>query len=210
MQSAPQQNAAHHDIIAYELHGNCYLNITSRCTLRCTFCPKHQQHTWEVQEYDLRLRREPSVDEVVAAVGDHTRYKGIVFCGLGEPTQRLDALLAIARILRRKGAHIRVNTDGLASLIHGRDVTPELAEVVDAVSISLNAQEAPLYEQHCRPKRAGTYPAMLDFAKRAKAVGIDVTLTAIHGLAGVDVEACERIARELGVKFRRRELDIVG
>ncbi|MDH3948491.1 MAG: hypothetical protein OEU74_05980, partial [Gammaproteobacteria bacterium] len=28
------------DVIAYTLHGNCYLNLTSRCTLRCAFCPK--------------------------------------------------------------------------------------------------------------------------------------------------------------------------
>lgn len=209
MQPAPEYNEERSDVIAYELHGNCYLNITSRCTLRCPFCPKHQK-TWEVQEYDLRLKHEPSVEEVLAAVGDVTRYKSIVFCGLGEPTQRLDALLAIARAVKVGGAHVRVNTDGLANLIHGRDVTPEMAEVVDAVSISMNAQNAELYEQHTRPKRSGGFEAMLDFAHRAHEVGMDVTLTAIDGLAGVDVDTCERMARALGVKFRRRVLDIVG
>jgi len=209
MLATPQCKEEPHDIIAYELHGNGYLNITSRCTLRCAFCPKHQK-TWEVQEYDLRLHREPSVEEVLEAVGDPAKYKSIVFCGLGEPTQRLDVLLEIARTLKRQGAQIRVNTDGLASLINGRDVTPEMAEVVDAVSISLNAQDAELYEQHCQPKRKGTFEAMLDFARRARESGIDVTMTAIDGLPGVDIGTCERIARQLGVKFRRRVLDDVG
>ena len=209
MLATPQCKEEPHDIIAYELHGNGYLNITSRCTLRCAFCPKHQK-TWEVQEYDLRLHREPSVEEVLEAVGDPAKYKSIVFCGLGEPTQRLDVLLEIARTLKRQGAQIRVNTDGLASLINGRDVTPEMAEVVDAVSISLNAQDAELYEQHCQPKRKGTFEAMLDFARRARESGIDVTMTAIDGLPGVDIGTCERIARQQGVKFRRRTLDVVG
>ncbi len=203
-----RRNAAD-DVLAYELHGNCYLNITSRCTLRCTFCPKHQR-SWEVQQYDLRLRREPDVETVLAAVGNPARYKSIVFCGLGEPTQRLNALLRIARALKEYGSHIRVNTDGLANLIHDRDVTPELAKVVDAVSISMNAQNAEHYERHCRPKLSGTFPAMLDFTRRAKAAGMEVTLTAIHGLEGVDIDACERIAHDLGVGFRRRELNVVG
>ncbi len=209
MQAAPQYKEESRDIVAYELHGNGYLNITSRCTLRCAFCPKHQK-TWEVQEYDLRLHREPSVPEVLEALGDPANYKSIVFCGLGEPTQRLDALLEIARTLKRQGAQIRVNTDGLANLINGRDVTPEMAEAVDAVSISMNAQDAELYERHCRPKRQGSFNAMLEFARRARESGIDVTMTAIDGLPGVDVGACERIARQSGVKFRRRVLDVVG
>ena len=47
-------------------------------------------------------------------------------------------------------------------------------------------------------------------SRRAHAQGIEVTLTAIDGLEGVDVAACEKIARDIGVKFRRRVLDVVG
>lgn len=209
MQAAPEYKEAPRAILAYELHGNCYLNITSRCTLRCAFCPKYNR-TWEVQEFDLRLDRDPSAEEVLAAVGDPARYKEIVFCGLGEPTQRLDVLLAVAKELKAKGARIRINTDGLANRVHGRDVTPEMAPVVDAVSISLNAHDEATYERHTRPKVPGCFAALLDFARRAKAAGIAVTLTAIDGLEGVDIAACERIAADLGVEFRRRVLDIVG
>lgn len=209
MQKASQYKEDDASIIAYELHGNCYLNITSRCTLRCAFCPKHNR-TWEVQEYDLSLKREPTPEEVLDAVGDPSRYKEIVFCGLGEPTKRLDVLLAVSKALKQQGARIRVNTDGLANLVHGRDVTPAMAEVVDSLSISLNAQNAEVYEKHCHPKVAGTFPAVQDFARAAKAAGMVVTLTAINGLEGVDIDACEAIANDIGVEFRRRELDIVG
>lgn len=199
------------DLIAYELHGNCYLNITDHCTLRCAFCPKFNK-SWEVQGYDLHLKFEPTIEQILDAVGDPGRYQQIVFCGLGEPTLRLDVLLQVAGQLKRQGAKIRVNSDGLASLVHGRDVTPELADKVDALSISMNAQNEATYNRHCRPKKEypGAYQAMLDFARRAKEFVPSVTLTAIDGLEGVDIEVCRKIADELGVEFRRRELDVVG
>ena len=68
-------------------------------------------------------------------------FQEIVFCGLGEPTLRLDTLLAVGRALRRQGARVRLNTNGLANQYHGRDVTPELGSAIDAMSISLNAQD---------------------------------------------------------------------
>jgi len=197
------------ETLAYELHGNLYLNITYHCTLRCAFCPKFQG-TWEVQQYDLLLKREPQAAEVLAAVGDPASYREIVFCGLGEPTLRLDTLLEVARALKAHGKVIRLNTDGLANLVHGRDVTPDLAQVVDKVSISMNAHNEEVYNLHCRPKQAGAFQAMLEFARLCRERGIDTTLTAINGLEGVDIAACEQIAGNLGVKFRQRELDVVG
>jgi TatD DNase family protein len=122
-------------------------------------------------------------------------------------------LLAVAARLKRQGAYIRINTDGLASLVHGRDVTPELAGRVDALSISMNAHNEEIYNRHCRPKKEypGAFNAMLDFARCAKAHVPSVTLTAIDGLEGVDIDACRRIAEEeIGVGFRRRVLNQVG
>lgn len=209
MQTAEKSANDFKSIIAYPLHGNCYLNITSQCTLRCAFCPKYNR-SWEVQSYDLRLHREPTVEEVLEAIGDPGKYREIVFCGLGEPTVRLDALLAIARELKHQGARIRVNTDGLANLREGRDVTPEMAEVVDTLSISMNAQDEATYNKHTRPKLDGAFAAMLEFARLAQEHGMSVSLTAIDGLEGVDIAACEAIAESLGVGFRRRVLDVVG
>jgi len=200
---------AEQSVLAYELHGNCYLNITSECTLRCQFCPKYNR-SWEVQSYDLTLSHEPTVAEVLEAIGDPQRYKEIVFCGLGEPTKRFDVMMAIAREMKRQGMVVRVNTDGLASLVEGRDVTSEMAEVVDILSISLNAHNEAVYNRHTRPRREGAFSAMLDFAKKAKGAGMAVSLSAIDGLDGVDIEACRAIADKMGVKFRRRVLDNVG
>ncbi len=197
------------ETLAYELHGNLYLNITYHCTLRCAFCPKFQG-SWEVQQYDLLLTREPSAAEVLQAVGNPLSYKEIVFCGLGEPTLRLENLLEVAGRLKAQGAVIRLNTDGLANLVHGRDVTPQLAAVVDKLSISMNAQDEATYIRHCRPKRPDAFAAMLEFARLARERGMDVTLTAINGLEGVDIAACARLAEGLGIKFRQRELDVVG
>ena len=135
----------------------------------------------------------------------------IVFCGLGEPSLRLYEVVEIAAELHQRGARrVRVNTDGLASLVCGRDVTPDLEGSVDALSISINAQNEAVYIRHCRPSLVGSYGAMLEFADRVRDFVPDVTLTAIDGLQGVDIAACERIARDLGVKFRQRVLGAVG
>lgn len=196
-------------VIAYSLHGHCYLNITSRCSLRCRFCPKHNRN-WVVQDYDLRLHHEPDFDEVCQAMGDLIRYDEVVFCGLGEPTSRLSLMLKLAEYIKSQGVRVRLNTDGQANLIYGRDVTPALAQFVDQVSISLTAQNAAIYDAHTRPKHAGAYAAVLDFARCARAQDMEVTLTAIDGLPQVDIRACRLIAERLGVKFRRRVLDMVG
>lgn len=197
------------ETIAYPLHGNCYLNLSSRCTLRCRFCPKFNG-SWRVKDYNLRLHSQPSAEQVVAAVGDPKRYREVVFCGLGEPTLRLRTVLTVAERLRAQGARIRLNTDGLASLVHGRDVTPDFEERIDALSVSLNAQNAEVYNHHCCPKIPGAYAALLDFIQRAHEVVPDITVTAIDGLPGVDIEACAGIADTIGVNFRRRLLDKVG
>ncbi len=196
--------------IAYPLRGNCYLNVTSRCTLRCSFCPKFN-HVWVIGGANLHLQQEPSTNEVLTAVGEPRTYNEIVFCGLGEPTLRLYDVLEIAAELRERGARrVRIDTDGLANLVYGRDVTPDFEGLIDALSISLNAQNEKIYDRYCRPALPRAYAAMLEFADRARDFIPDITLTAIDGLEGVDIAACEGVARRLGVKFRRRVLNDVG
>jgi len=197
------------EVIAYTLHGNCYINLTSRCTLRCEFCPKFNKN-WEVQGYPLRLRQEPGVADILAAVGDPAAYREVVFCGLGEPTLRLAELLQVAQALKQAGARIRLNTDGLANWVHQRNIVPELVGRVDALSISLNAQNEAIYNRHCRPPAAGAYPELLEFILLAREAIPDITVTAIDGLEGVDIAACEALAQRFKVKFRRRVLDEVG
>ncbi len=197
------------DVIAYTLHGNCYLNLTNRCTLRCGFCPKFNKN-WEVQGYPLRLRQDPGVQQMLDAVGDPSAYREVVFCGLGEPTLRLPELLQVAHKLKQAGARVRVNTDGLANWVYQRNIVPQLAECVDALSISLTAQDETTYNRHCRPPAVGAYPELLEFILCAREYISDITITAIDGLEGVDIGACEALAQRFDVKFRRRVLDEVG
>lgn len=195
--------------IGYTLRDSRYLNITNRCTLRCEFCPKFND-VWTVQDHRMRLTREPTLEEIIAAAGNPKDYREIVFCGLGEPTLRLYTLLDATSRLRPRAGRIRLNTDGLANLVYGRDVTPDMEGLIDALSISLNAQNAETYNRHCRPKLPGAYEAMLDFVNCARDFVPEITLTAIDGLPGVEIAACEKVAQRLGVHFRRRVLDVVG
>ncbi|OOG23697.1 radical SAM protein [Thioalkalivibrio denitrificans] len=196
--------------VGYTIRNQRYINVTNRCTLRCAFCPKFNK-VWEVKGHGLRMRDEPDVEEMIAAAGDAGAWDEVVFCGLGEPTLRLDEILQVAAAVRTAGARrVRINTDGLANLVHGQDVTPRFAGLIDALSVSLNGQDPAVYDVHCRPQHAGAWGAVLDFVRHARRHVPDVTITAIEGLPGLDIQACEAIARDLGVNFRRRVLDEVG
>lgn len=196
-------------VIAYPIADRLYLSITDRCTLACRFCPK-TLGSMQVHDYDLSMDHRPGVDEIIAAMGDISDYTSIVFCGYGEPTLRLQVLLDVAREIKRREGHVRVNTDGLANLVNKRNVLPEMSGLVDALSVSMNAQNETVYNTHCDPALPESWQAMLDFLALAPRWVPDVTATAINGLEGVDIEACRALARQLGVAFRQRELDRVG
>ena len=94
----------------------------------------------------------------------------LFFCGFGEPLERVEDVIQIAGILKhfRRDLPIRVNTNGLACLIHQRDVTPEFKGRIDTVSISLNAPDAKEYDALTR-SRFGieSFQAMLDLQRLA-------------------------------------------
>jgi TatD family-associated radical SAM protein len=195
--------------ISYQIGNNLYLSITDRCTLECAFCPKTQGRM-TVKGYDLTFDHRPDVEEVIEAIDDPAKYAEVVFCGYGEPTLRLNVLLQVAKYIKSRGGRVRINTDGLSNLVHKNDTLPELGKYVDAISISLNAQNREIYDLHCHPNLPGSYEAMLKFLKQAPKYIPQVTATAIDGLEGVDIAACEKIAQDLQVEFRTRVLDQVG
>lgn len=197
------------ETLVYTIENNLYINLTDRCTLACEFCPKIQG-SMDVHEYNLLLSHRHMVEEYIEKIGDPTRYEEIVFCGFGEPTLRIKALLEIATHCKNAGTRVRVNTDGLGNLVNKRNILPEMAQCVDALSVSMNAQNEEVYDQHCVPALKGSFDSMLEFLRLAPQYIPDTTATAIDGLESVDIEACETKAKELGIKFRRRVLDIVG
>jgi TatD DNase family protein len=210
----PEAHIRGEPVLAYVLGDALYLNLTSACTLACTFCPKIRDGDWMVGGFDLRLDRAPSADEVWAAAlraGIEGRSE-VVFTGLGEPTRRLEVLLDVARRLRAAGARrVRVDTDGLASLREGKDVPALLAAAgVGAVSASLNAPDAETYARIC-PSRYGAaaYDAVKEFIRGCVGRVPDVAASAV-ALPGMSEEACRRVAESLGARFRWRPYDRLG
>ncbi len=195
--------------IAYPIRNSLYLNITNRCSNRCTFCAKFKDFT--VKGHSLKLEREPTTQEVIEAVGDVRPYKEIVFCGYGEPLLRLDLVKEVARCLKKRGARVRINTDGQANLVHKRNILPELSGLVDAISVSLNAADAAQYQKVCQSQFGMEgYRGVKEFIRQAKYYIPSVTASVVS-LPGIDIEACRKIVEEeLKVKFLLRHYNEVG
>ena len=189
--------------ITYRIGDSLYLNVTNRCPNACPWCVRFRSPY--LKGYKLALEREPGYEEIVAAIGYVKPYREVVFCGYGEPTERLDVVKKVAAWVKAQGARVRLDTNGLGSLVAGRDIAPELAGLVDAVSVSVNTADARQYAELCRPRFGeAAYGAVIGFVKRAKDVIGDVTVTVVS-LPEVDVEAARRLAEGLGVKFRVRQ-----
>lgn len=192
----------------YWLDDRLYLNITNKCSNRCVFCFRNFKQG--IGDFVLRLDREPTIEQVTTELGEASRrrtWKEIVFCGFGEPTERLDLLLQITRWVRScvgTTIPIRVNTNGHCYLLNpGRDVERELKRAgVSKVSISLNAATEETYNEVCMPSYPGAFSAVLDFIDRTRNV-LDVEVTAVT-TPEVEITEVEGLARKLGVKFRLR------
>ena len=193
--------------IAYKIRDNLYLNITNRCTNRCSFCIRF--HSDYVKGHNLRLMDEPTEEEVKQAIGDPARYQEIVFCGYGEPLLRLDLVKNVAQWIKQHNGKVRINTNGHGNLIYGRNILPELQGIVDSMSISLDAQDKVIYDKICKPSFENAYEGVLSFIREAQKFIPHVQVTAVT-LPGVDIEECRRVAGELGVQLRVRKLAAVG
>jgi TatD DNase family protein len=144
------------------------------------------------------------------AIGDPSGYDEVVFCGFGESTERLDVLKGIAGYLKEKGAKVRLDTNGLGDLINKRPICEELEGLIDTICISLNTNIEDEYQKLCQSEYdAQAYPALISFIKKARDYIPDVMIS-IVGMPGIDVEACRKIAEDLGVRFRVREYNNVG
>ncbi|NLH50199.1 MAG: YchF/TatD family DNA exonuclease [Myxococcales bacterium] len=200
------ENQGRRPEIAYEYKGALYLNLTSRCTNRCSFCAKFPAFTLDGHYLALERREEPTVAEVLDAIREPAKYPEIVFCGFGEPTLRWNDLIQIAKALKSRGARrIRLNTNGHADLINKRAVAPEMKGAIDAVSVSLNAPDAAAYRELCRPAFGErTFSAVVEFIRRAKQFVPEVVASVVE-VPGLNVAAARRLAEEsLGVPLRVR------
>lgn len=195
--------------VVYWLGENLYLNITNRCPNNCYFCLRNFRNG--VGGFNLKLEKEPSVAEVVMELGNvinEKNWREIVFCGFGEPLERLDCVLEVAGWIRRhygKIVTLRVDTNGQGFLLNReRDVVRELKMAgVDKVSVSLNAHDKETYNQVCRPSFKNAFENVLEFIEKAKGL-LDVEVTVVR-IPEIDIQAAWEIAKRFGVKFRVRD-----
>ena len=197
--------------ILYPAYGNLYVNLTNKCPCACTFCLRQTRDEMEGSG-SLWLDREPTVEEAEKEFDKFPpdTYKDIVFCGFGEPTERLDDLLEVAEFAKKKfGKKIRINTNGLGNLIHGKDITSLLKDKIDILSISLNTPNAEEYYKLTRNKFGiQSFQAMLDFAKEAKKYVPEVVMTTVETTITKEEEAqCQDICDSLGVSYRIRPFE---
>ena len=195
--------------IVYCLDNNLYLNITNRCSNNCFFCIRNFRNG--VGGFNLRLKREPSVTEVISElqkVINSRNWAEVVFCGFGEPIIRLDCLLQVAQWIRKfhgKAVSVRIDTNGHGYLLNeGRDVVKELKNTdIDRISVSLNAHDDEAYNQVCRPRFANAFESVLEFIERAKE-DFEVNVTAV-AIPEINIPKVREIAERIGVKLRVRE-----
>ena len=194
--------------ILYKVHNGLYVNLTNRCSAACTFCLRQtMDHVGE--SHSLWLEREPTAEEVKAEFEkwDLNQFTEIVFCGFGEPTCALPVLLEVAAWLKTQtNLPIRVNTNGQGSLIAGRDISGELAQCVDTVSISLNDPDPVKYQALVRSRFGdAAFPGMLDFAKKCVAAGLHVVMTTVDTtITHEEEEQCRAICEKIGADYRIR------
>lgn len=195
-------------VILYEVHSNLYVNMTNKCPCACTFCLRQTREEMNGSG-SLWLEREPTVDEVKAEFEkfDIAKYDEIVFCGFGEPTERLDDMLEVCRFIKEKyNKPVRVNTNGLADLIHGRNTAPEFKGLVDTVSISLNTPSPERYLELTRSKFGiKSFDAMINFAENVKKYVPNVIMSTVSTtLTEEEEKKCALICERIGVTYRIR------
>jgi len=185
-----------------------YLNITNRCPNHCYFCFRKFKNG--VREFNLKLRKEPSSNEVIKElqkVINRKNWKEVVFCGFGEPLERLNCVLEVTRWIKKySGKVIRVDTNGQGYLLNkGREVVKELKNAgVDKVSISLNAHDETTYNQISKPEFENVFENVLEFIEKAKEEDLDTEITVVT-ISEVNVSKVRELAKIMGVGFRVRE-----
>ncbi|MBO5944243.1 MAG: TIGR04100 family radical SAM protein [Clostridia bacterium] len=194
--------------IVYTYGNQAYLNITNACPCRCTFCIRNNGDSVG-EATTLWFEHSPTIDEIKSEIDkfDFEKYNNsIIICGYGEPTCALDNMIEACKHLKSKGINIRLNTNGLSDLINKRETAKEICEVIDSVSISLNAPTKEKYNEVTKPSFGEkSFDAMLKFAKECKEYGIKTILTVVDVISKEDIEDCKKLCEEIQIPLRVRE-----
>ena len=141
---------------------------------------------------------------------DITKYSEIVFCGYGEPTERIDIVEQVAKALKAndKCPKLRINTNGLGDLVNGRSVAAELCDVMDTVSVSLNAGTRDEYMAVTRPKFDDAWEAMQKFTSDCVKTGkAKIIMSIVDVIPQEQIDASREVCESLGATLRIRKFD---
>lgn len=194
--------------VIYWLGNKLYLNVTNKCSNSCYFC--FRKFKKGIKEFNLKLEREPTSIEAIEElrkVINRKNWTEVVFCGFGEPLERLNLILDVTRQVKKQyWKTVRVDTNGHGYLLNkGIDVAQELKNAgVDKVNVSLNAHNKLTYNQICKPIFEDAYENVLEFIKKAKDAGLETKAT-ILAIPEVDITKVKELAESLRVKFAVRE-----
>lgn len=191
----------------YFIGDSLYMNITNRCSNDCDFCIRN--HKNGMNGFSLWLDKEPTAEEVIKCLPDNLeKFKEAVFCGFGEPTYNMPAIVEVGKHLHGKGVKTRINTNGQANLINGKNVVGELVEACDEINVSLNECNAEKYDEHCKSVFGKVaFYEMLSFAKEAAARGGKVNFSIVDTIGEEDINLCKKLAEKLGVPLRIRKYE---
>lgn len=193
------------DTIVYEIGNKLYINLTNKCSNNCNFCIRNTSDG--IEDYYLWLKKEPTVEEIKNELENQnfTNYEEVVFCGFGEPLYRLDDMLEVAEFIKANNIKTRVNTNGQASLICGKDIAKKFAGKMDAVNISLNECNRDKYQKVCNCKfgKIG-FDSLIEFASELSKVVPYVNFSIVDTIPAEDIEECKKLAKSVGVDLRIR------
>ena len=199
------------ETISYEYEGALYVNLTNRCDCACVFCLRQNGHKGSIYADDLWLDHEPTREEALRDLlgRDLAGYRELVFCGFGEPTFRLDDILWLVDELKRMAPGlppVRINTNGHANLLHGRNVCPDLQGRIDVLSISLNGSTPEEYLAVTRPRDGIlAWEAMLEFTREPVRYVPTVMMTVVDkDKSPAELERCRVLCESLGAQLRVR------
>jgi TatD DNase family protein len=187
----------------YLLGNSLYINITNRCNADCTFCRRKEDPFLRGYNLGMKKSEEPTADVYIKEIGDPTKYDEIVFCGYGEPTIRWGIVKEIAKYVKENSGKTRINTDGHGNLINKRDITPEMKDLIDVVSISFNSFDSKQYAKLMRVSE-NHFEEMKNFARFAKPFVKKVVMSVVS-LDEVEIEKSRKVVEEeIGAEFRVR------
>jgi TatD DNase family protein len=171
--------------------------------MACPYCIKYKWSNKFEDNY-LKLDREPSCKEIIDAIEDLTEYNEIVFCGYGDPLVRVEVVKEVAKWIKEHGSKVRINTAGLANRYYRENILLKLKGLIDIISISLNGSTSKEHNEINKPMfKEEAFGEILNFIKEAKNYLPEVIITTIE-FPGFNVSKVEKIAKDIGVKFRLR------